>query len=293
VAVSHPAGSTSFHWSWLSPVSIGGFSALSAGLVLGAFFFWGWDTATNLNEESKNASKTPGHAGIIAMFLLLLVYSMNIIAAQMLLPEKAWNAHSSTILLYFAQQAAGHWAGYVMLVAVLSSTVATTQTTLLPAARITLSMSRDGVFPRVFGTIQGKLKTPMVGTLILAFISMLGIVLVSNVSSISNVFANLISSIGVLIAFYYGVTGVTCAWAYRKVAFKEVRFFFTGILFPLLGGIVLLLVGIDVIKTAGWSGANADIITLVLGVPLVLLAKFTTKGDFFKQKPIAYTEIGE
>ena len=38
---------------------------------------------------------------------------------------------------------------------------------------------------------------------------------------------------------------------------------------------------------------NADIITLVLGVPLVLLAKFTTKGDFFKQKPIAYTEIGE
>ena len=33
-------------------------------------------------------------------------------------------------------------------------------------------------------------------------------------------FSNLISDIGVLIAFYYGVTGVTCAWAYRKVAFQ-------------------------------------------------------------------------
>ena len=141
--------------------------------MLGVFFFWGWDTATNLNEESKNATKTPGHAGIIAMFLLLLVFAINIIAAQMLLPEKAWNAHQSTILFYFAQQAAGHWAGYVMLIAVLSSTVATTQTTLLPAARITLSMSRDRVFPKVFGTIQGKLKTPTVGTLILAFISLL------------------------------------------------------------------------------------------------------------------------
>jgi amino acid transporter len=195
--------------------------------------------------------------------------------------------------LYFAQQAAGHWAGYVMLVAVLSSTVATTQTTLLPAARITLSMARDQVFPSVFSTIQGKLKTPMVGTLILAFVSLLGIVLVSNVSSINNVFSNLISSIGVLIAFYYGVTGVTCAWAYRKVAFQNTKFFFTGILLPLLGGIVLLLVGADVIKTAGWSGANADIITLALGVPLVILARYTTKGDFFKQKPIAYDEIGE
>ncbi len=294
VAVSHPAGSTSFHWSWLSPFSIGGFSALSAGLVLGVFFFWGWDTATNLNEESKNATKTPGHAGIIAMFLLLLVFAINIIAAQMLLPAHAFSgAHESTILLYFAQQAAGHWAGYVMLIAVLSSTVATTQTTLLPAARITLSMSRDRVWPKIFGTIQGKLKTPAVGTLILAFICMLGIVLVSNVSSISNVFNNLILSIGVLIAFYYGVTGVTCAWAYRKVAFAQTSFFFSGILLPFVGGVVLLSVGAWVIKTNGWSGSYADIITLALGVPLVLLARFTTKGDFFKQKPIAYNEIGE
>ncbi len=293
VAVSHPAGSTGFHFGWLNPFSIGGIGALSAGLVLGVFFFWGWDTATNLNEESKNSTKTPGHAGIIAMFLLLLVFAINIIAAQMLLPESAWNAHQSTILLYFAQQAAGHWAGYVMLIAVLSSTVATTQTTLLPAARITLSMARDEVFPSVFGTIQGKLKTPMVGTLILAFVSMLGIVLVSNVGSISNVFANLISSIGVLIAFYYGVTGVTCAWAYRKVAFQKSSFFVSGVLLPFLGGVTLLTVGIIVIVKAGWSGANADIITLVLGVPLVLVARFTTKGDFFKQKPVAYTEIGE
>src|SRR5271165_1661123 len=207
VAIKHPAGSTSFHWSWLNPGSIGGITALTAGVVLGAFFFWGWDTAANLNEESKNSTKTPGQAGVIAMFLLLLVFAMNIIAAQMLLPEKAWSAHQSTILLYFAQQAAGHWAGYVMLVAVLSSTVATTQTTLLPSARITLSMARDRVWPQVFGTIQGKLKTPMVGTLILAFLSLFGIVLVSNVSSISNAFGDLISNIGVLIAFYYGVTG--------------------------------------------------------------------------------------
>jgi amino acid transporter len=178
-----------------------------------------------------------------------------------------------------------------MLVAVLSSTVATTQTTLLPAARITLSMSRDRVFPSVFGTIQGKLKTPMVGTLILAFISLFGIILVSNVSSVSNVFSNLISSIGVLIAFYYGVTGVTCAWAYRRVAFQRTSFFFTGILLPLLGGLVLLLVGIDVIKTAGWSGAGADIITLVLGVPLVIIARYTTRGDFFKQKMVSYDTI--
>jgi len=293
VAVSHPVGSRGFSFGWLNPFNIGGVSALSAGIVLGVFFFWGWDTATNLNEESKNRTKTPGHAGIIAMFLLLLVFAMNIIAAQMLLPEKAWNAHQSTILFYFAQRAAGSWAGYVMIIAVISSTVATTQTTLLPAARITLSMARDRVWPRIFGTIQGKLKTPAIGTLILAFLCMFGIVLVSNVNSINTVFANLILNIGVLIAFYYGITGLTCAWAYRKVATKRFSFFLTGILFPGLGGLVLLYVLYQVIKTAGWSTGAPVIITLVLGVPLVLIARFTTKGDFFKTKPIAYEEIGE
>ena len=293
VAVKHPAGSQGFHFAWLNPFSISSFAALSAGLVLGVFFYWGWDTATNLNEESKNATKTPGHAGIIAMFLLLLVFAINIIAAQMLLPEKAWSVHSGTILLYFAQQAAGSWAGYVMLIAVLSSTVATTQTTLLPAARITLSMARDKVFPSVFATIQGKLKTPAVGTLILGFIALFGILLASQVASIDTLLNNLILSIGVLIAFYYGATGVTCAWAYRKVAFQSTRFFFTGVLLPFVGGVVLLLVMADVIKTGGWSGSYADIIALLLGIPLVILARLTTKGSFFKVKPIAYTEIGE
>jgi len=292
VAVSHPTGSRSFSIGWLDPFHLSSIGALSAGIVLGVFFYWGWDTATNLSEESKNATKTPGRAGIIAMFLLLIVFVLNIVAAQMLLPEATWNSHQSTILLYFAQQAAGNWAGYVMLIAVLSSTVATTQTTLLPAARITLSMARDQVFPKVFGTIQGKLKTPAVGTLILAFICLFGILLTSQVTSIQNVFNNLILNIGVLIAFYYGITGLSCAWAYRKVALKDLRFFFTGVLFPFLGGAVLMFVLVKVILEAGMTGLPV-IITMALGIPLVILARFTTKGEFFKTKMVAYEEIGE
>ena len=292
VAVSHPAGSRPFSMGWLNPFHLGSISALSGGIVLGVFFYWGWDTATNLSEESKNATKTPGRAGVIAMFLLLLVFALNIIAAQMLLPESAWSSQQSTILFYFANKAAGSWAGYVMIIAVISSTVATTQTTLLPAARITLSMSRDKVFPKVFGTIQGKLKTPAVGTLILAFLCLFGILLTSQVTSIQNVFNNLILNIGVLIAFYYGITGLACAWAYRKVAFKSARFFVTGILLPLVGGVVLLFVLVKVAIGAGMSGLPV-FITMALGVPLVIVARFTTKGDFFKTKMVAYTDIGD
>jgi len=293
VAVKHPAGSTGFHFGWLNPLNIHGYEGIAAGAVLGVFFFWGWDTSANLNEESKDAGKTPGRAGIISMVLLLAIFLLNIVAAQMLLPAKQLNGQGSNILFYFGQQVGGKWVGYIMIIAVLSSTVGTTQTTLLPSARITLSMARDKVFPKVFGSIQGKFRTPAIGTIILAFISLFGILLTTGSSSVDHVFTNLINNIGVLIAFYYGVTGIACAWAYRKVAFQRVGFFFTGVLLPFVGGVFLLWVGYQVVKQSGWSASAPVIYTMIAGIPLVVIARFTTKGDFFKQPTIAYTEIGD
>jgi len=296
VYVSHPAGSTGLHFSWFNPMNLGGFSAIAGGMVLGVFFFWGWDTALNLNEESKNASHGPGRAGIISMFLLLFIFLLNIVAAEMLLPESTITAQGSNILFYFANHAVGAWAGYVMIFAVLSSTVGTTQTTLLPAARITYSMARDKVFPQQFGSIQGKTRTPAVGTLILAFLCLIGVIFVSTKQNSYNyVQSIMITSIGVLIGFYYGVTGLTCAWAYRRVAFKNVKFFFTGILLPTLAGIVLLFVGGKVFWTQwtvpGDNQAISECVALGLGVIFVIIARYRTKGDFFKTKATLYDTI--
>jgi len=88
VATRHPSGSTTFRWSWLDPFSIHGYNRLAAGALLGLSFFWGWDTAVNVNEESKNSTKTPGEACILSMFLLLFVFVLNIVAAQMLLSAR-------------------------------------------------------------------------------------------------------------------------------------------------------------------------------------------------------------
>ncbi len=105
------------------------------------------------------------------------------------------------------------------------------------------------------------------------------------------VFSTLLTNVGVLVAFYYGVTGLTCAWAYRKVAFVRPGFFVSGILLPAVGGLSLLAVCGLVIADAGWSGANADIITLALGLPLAFVARWRTKGDFFRRRRVAYLDI--
>jgi amino acid transporter len=226
------------------------------------------------------------------MWLLLFVFLLNFVAAQMLLGPHAIDAQGSNVLFYFGQQLFGPWASYVMIFAVLSSTVATTQTTVLPAARITYSMARDGVFPKLFASIHEKYKTPALGTIIVSLLSLIGILLTTFSSSSANVFNNLVLNIGVLVAFYYGSTGLACAWAFRKTWGQGLRANMTMIVAPLIGGLALLYVCYQVMVSGGKTSIPV-VIVLLSGIPALGVVMWTSRGktEFFKQPLVAYESI--
>jgi len=288
IAAVHPAGSQGVSLDWFNPFSLSGLSGLAAGCVLGVFFFWGWDTAANLNEESENAETTPGNAGIISMFILLLIFMVASSAVEALVPADKLSKEGANALFYFATQVFPAPWSYAMVLAVLASTVATTQTTLLPATRLTFSMSRDDVFPPVFGLVHRKWQTPYIGTMIVAAISAVGIILTTLSSSINTTFQGIISNIGVLVAFYYAVTGIACAWAYRKVLLKSPRILVLAGILPTIGGVFLFWVGYQVVAQAGFGTSLPVLISLILGLPLVILTMVLTKSDFFSRKTVSY-----
>jgi amino acid transporter len=290
----HPA--TSFSGSWFSFGSLGGLSGATAGAALAVFFFWGWDTAANINEETKDADRSPGRAGILSMFILLFIFLLMIVALQMFLSQSALNDpnNQADILYYFAQQLASSPITYLMILAVLSSTVATTQTTLLPSSRLSFSMARDGVFPKAFGHVHPQWKTPWLGTVISAAAALVIILVTLFSDSVSKVFGNLILNIGVLVAVYYGITGLASTWAFRKVLFSSVRLFlFAGIL-PLLGGLLLLAIG-GYVTYVAWTTdittALPVLVTIALGLPLLLLAVVTNRSGFFREKTVSYVMV--
>jgi amino acid transporter len=287
---SHPAA-TSFSGDWFNPGSLGGLTGVATGAALAVFFFWGWDTAANINEETKDADRSPGQAGILSMFILLFIFLLAIVAIQMFLSQSAVSNNQSNILYYFAQQLSGTPIAYFMILAVLSSTVATTQTTLLPSSRLTFSMARDGAFPKWFGIVHSQWKTPWVGTIISSVLAVIVIVLTVAADTVNTVFGRLILNIGVLVAVYYGVTGLASTWAFRKVLFSSARLFvFAGIL-PLIGGLFLLAIG-GYVTYQSWitdvATALPILVTIGVGLPLLLLAVVTNRSGFFREKTVSY-----
>jgi|HubBroStandDraft_6_1064221.scaffolds.fasta_scaffold00298_23 amino acid transporter len=285
---------------WFNPGALGGIGGVATGSALAVFFFWGWDTAANVNEESKDADTSPGLAGIYSMFILLFIFLLAAIAMQTFLGSAALTDpnNQNDVLYFFAQQISGTPLAYLMILAVLSSTVATTQTTLLPSSRLTYSMARDGVFPRWFSTIHPRWKTPWVGTIISSGLAVIVIILTVTLSTtvVGGIFSSLILDIGVLVAIYYGVTGIACTWAFRKVLLTSVtRFVFAGVL-PFLAGLFLLFIAYVVIaptslpygNSPDWATSLPIIVTAGLGVPLLLLAMASSRSSFFREKTVSY-----
>ena len=239
-----PDGSLHFAWSWLNPFAIGDLSAFSDGLLLAVFIYWGWDTAVAVNEEADDPSKTPGRAAVISTLLLLATYAIVTIAAQayagvgdtglgLANPDNAEDVFTG-----IGQAALGSVGVTLLIIATLTSASASTQTTILPTARATLSMAVYKAMPRSFARIHPRYLTPTVSTLAMGAASIVFYVALTLISG--NVLSDSITSIGLLIAFYYGLTGFACVWYFRRELTRSGKDFLLKGVVPFLGGLILL-----------------------------------------------------
>ena len=251
-----PAGHLTPSLAWFNPFHIGSFSALASGVILMVFIYWGWDTGVAVNEETKNPEKTPGRAAILSTFILLVTYVLVILSMQSFAGTKTTGnglgniANAGDVLsvqgkLIFGG-GAGSWFYHLLLLMVLSSAAASTQTTILPTARTTLSMAVYKAIPASFAKIHRTHLTPTVSTIVMGAISAIVYIAFNFASNGIGVIGDAVIAIGLYIAFYYGLTGFTCAWYYRKNLTSSARNLWMQGILPLAGGLMLFFLG-------GWS----------------------------------------
>jgi amino acid transporter len=245
----HPPESVRPSIGWLSPFHLGGFQAFVGGLVLMLFIYWGWDTAVSVNEETKDKNKTPGQAAIISTVLLLVIYALVIFSSVSYAGIGSTGigmtntANSSDVLSVlgssiFGSGGIGTFLSRLLILMVLSSAAASTQTTILPTARTTLSMAAYRALPSAFSKIHPRYLTPTVSTIVMGLIS-IAIYIPMNYISGGAVITDAVTCCGLFIAFYYGLTAISCVWYYRNTLTSSMRNLWMRGIIPFLGWAIM------------------------------------------------------
>jgi amino acid transporter len=290
---SSPAGSTHVNISWFSPFH-GGSSAVISGVLLAVFIYWGWDSGVAVNEETKDKDTGPGKAAVISTLLLVGIYVLVSVAAVAFAGPDTLSKNSDDVFAPLGKAVLGSGLDKLLIIAVLTSASASTQTTILPTARTSLSMARQGALPRSFARIHPRYLTPDFSTILMGAVSILWYVGLTLVSQ--NVLADSIAALGLMIAFYYGLTGLACVIYFRRELGKSVKnAVYIGVL-PFLGflslGYLFVKSCIELGKTDSGStvifGVGGPLVIglggLLLGVVLMLWWNGVSP-TFFKRKP--------
>jgi amino acid transporter len=294
---SHPpAHSIEPSLSWFNPFAMN-FGDLVVAVLLGVFIYWGWDSGVAVNEESEDPAEGPGKAAVISTLLLVFIYLVVSAGAQAFHGTAflANEENAADVLNALGKGVLGEPLNKLLIISVLTSASASTQTTILPTARTTLSMAHWKAVTSLLARVHKRYLTPTVSTLGFGLLSIMITVPLLLLSE--SVLEDSITAIGFPICFYYGFTGVACAVYYRKELMKSVRNFLLLGAGPVLGGLMLFGVGIRAAFYYGhaenvsskpilgitlplWMGIGG----MILGALIMLVSRPAFK-EFFSRKP--------
>ncbi|MFE5186469.1 APC family permease [Streptomyces sp. NPDC056628] len=265
-------------FSWLNPFGAGG-ARLTAGLLLGVFVYWGWESAVNLTEETENSATAPGEAAVWSTVILLVTY-VSVAIAVVAYAGPAFLAENADeeelIFALLAGKVMDGW-DWIVLLAVSTSAVASTQTTILPASRTALSMARRHALPARFGHIHHRFRTPDVSTWWVAGIAIAWYLVIRRISE--NALFDSLTALSLLIAFYYALTGLACAVYHRRHLTESVRTFVLIGLGPVVGaGLLAWLLVESIADMADPANSYSGVSWFGLGPPLVIGIGITLAG---------------
>jgi amino acid transporter len=265
----------------LSDLSITAFtpSTFALGALTALFFFWGWDVTLNLSEETKQSEKNPGKGAVWAMLIVLLLFTSFSVATQFALTDAEVKAAGTNIILALADKIFPRPYSYMVVVAVVLSTLGTLETTILQFTRTLFAKARDGVLPERYAVLHKEWKTPFAATLLIILIGLFLLFMSAFSPTVNQVINVSVKAIGFQVAFYYGLTGFACAWYFRNEARQSLGKFLTWFLWPLCSAGFIIFVGV-------YSAISFDFISTAVGLGGILIGVVPFMLMRFRQKRV-------
>jgi amino acid transporter len=184
-----------------SPFSPNGFSGIMKGVSAVFFAYIGFDAISTTAEECKNPQRDLPKGMIYSLIICTVLYIVLALVLTGMVKYSELGKSGDPLAMVFD----AHGLKFISGIVAVSAIVATASVLLvfqLGQPRIWMSMSRDGLLPKVFSRIHPKYKTPSFSTIVTGF-----------VVAIPALFLNLnevlsLTSIGTLFAFVLVCGGV-------------------------------------------------------------------------------------
>ncbi|MGI5430408.1 APC family permease [Streptomyces sp. CA-179760] len=286
-------GDHAFSLSWFNPFEISSGTSFAQGMVLAVFFFWGWDAAFSVTEETKRPDDS-ARGGLIALFAMLGLFLFASVAFQreMSLTELVRNGPQALPYLG-AKLAAEPWAT-LPLVALMFSAVASVQATLIPTARGLLAMGRDRTMGPLWTRIHPRYGTPAVGTAVVMSIAAVIALAAFAIPKLSDMLLAAVNAIGLIVALYYGLTALACAVRFRSARHDGPREALLAVGVPAVAGLVLLGLGghlgysyltmsdhFELSPDNGWFMFSLPAVIVLAGLGMAAVAKYVRRSPYF------------
>lgn len=272
-----------FSWQWFSPQAFGSPETFMAGMLVAVFYYFGWDVSSNVAEETQDSNSAAGKSGVIGMVGVVVLLILIQVSVQMGLSQATIEQNSANILGVLGDAILPAPWGKVAVLAIILSTVGTIETQMTQCARALFSMSRDRVVHEKFSEIHPQFQTPWLASLLVTVLALFLLILSSSSESIGTVMTSLISSIGVMVSLYYGMTGLACAWYYRKMLKRDWQTLVMKGIWPAASAVFLLGLGVMQIPTLGWDVSLYTLGAIAVGLLPMIYFRLAYRSHFYTQ----------
>ncbi|MEU2792011.1 amino acid permease [Streptomyces sp. NPDC007100] len=161
---------TAFRDGNLTPFAPEGIAGITSGASVAFFSYIGFDAITTAGEEVRNPRRNVPTAIMICIGLVTVLYCVVALSAIGALSAGEVGDKPAALSLVVNQVTGSAVGGGVIAFGAVVAIASVVLAVMYGQTRILMSMSRDGLVPRVFQRISPKTATPVAGTWIVALL---------------------------------------------------------------------------------------------------------------------------
>ena len=183
-----------------TPFTPNGFSGVLKGVSAVFFAYIGFDAISTTAEECKNPQRDLPRGMIYSLIICTILYVLLALVLTGMVSYKQLNVGDPLALVF--ESRGMHWIAGIVAVSAIIATASVLLVFQMGQPRIWMSMSRDGLLPKIFSKLHPRFKTPSFSTILTGvFVAIPALFL--NLSTVLS-----LTSIGTLFAFVLVCGGI-------------------------------------------------------------------------------------